>query len=81
VAGERLLNDNRVCGRGRARVGRGAPDVGERRVTAHEGRVPLFTELPRGLVFSEPADNVHSRKHPLPLGRANKLDALAMASY
>ena len=42
--------------------------------------MPLFTELPRREDYSEPADNVHSRKDSLALGRANKLDALAMAS-
>jgi hypothetical protein len=46
VAGKRLYNNDRVCGCGRVRVGRGAPDARERRVTAHEGRAPLFTELP-----------------------------------
>jgi hypothetical protein len=32
VAGQRLLNNDRVCGRGRVRVGRGPPNARERRV-------------------------------------------------
>ena len=46
VAGERLLNDDYLYSGSGARVGRGAPDVTERRVTAHEGSVPLVAELP-----------------------------------
>jgi hypothetical protein len=53
AAGQRVLDNARLCERGRGRVGSSPPDVAKRRVAAREGRVASINQLPRGLIFPE----------------------------